>query len=348
MLQRGDKREPPPPAPPLLPGLGAPRGWGCASSPRPRCPAALLAPSPAARDGEMGWGWGDTGLGFGVGAASPVGSPVSLSRARSSRSWMLPARLSPVLRCPTPRFSTRHLFTCAAARLPPAVAAPGSCFLPASSSKQARIQLSAPQDGEKTTRRHVAGARRACSTATWPGTPALPTAEGFWGGSVAPRSPHALLHPTSPAVLAPRTPSRWLLLSPTTSPRKLGKGWFIGIYELFLPQGSLPGLGRAGSRARAPRAAAGSFSPRCWPCCPRSTSPATGQRSGAGAASLGPAWRRAASPDAASRCRGQEHRRVPCTVPIGRSTAALSLSPSRCHIGPRSWALHVGAAGSSP
>lgn len=127
---------------------------------------------------------------------------------------MLPAQLSPVLRCPTPRFSTRHLFTCAAARLPPAVAAPGSCFLPASSSKQARIQLSAPQDGEKTTRRHVAGARRACSTATWPGTPALPTAEGFWGGSVAPRSPHALLHPTSPAVLAPRTPSRCASFAP--------------------------------------------------------------------------------------------------------------------------------------
>lgn len=97
----------------------------------------------------MGMGQRVARLRFGVGAASPVGSPVSPSRARSSRSWMLPARLSPVLRCPTPRFSTRHLFTCAAARLPPAVAAPGSCFLPPSSSKQARIQLSAPQDGGK-------------------------------------------------------------------------------------------------------------------------------------------------------------------------------------------------------
>lgn len=66
----------------------------------------------------------------------------------------------------------------------------------------------------KTTRRHVAGARRACSTATWPGTPALPTAEGFWGGSVAPHSPHALLHPASTVVQAPRTPSRRASFAP--------------------------------------------------------------------------------------------------------------------------------------
>lgn len=322
-----------------------------APSPLSCCPPGTVTGCQGWRDG-MGMGQRMARLRFGVGAASPGGEPGVPFPCQSQQELDAASTAQPCPALPHAEVQHQAPFYVCCCTAPARGCGPRLVFSP-------RFQQQTSADSA----RRAAGRGKKQPAGMWPapGEPAAPLPgrepqpclqpRGFGVGAWPHAAPTLCCIPPAPRCWHPaRRPAALpsLLLSPTTSPGKLGKGWFIGIYELFLPRGSLPGLGRAGSRVCAPRATAGSFSPRCWPCCPRSTSPATGQRSGAGATSLGPAWRRAASLDAASRCRGQEHRRVPCTVPIGRSTAALSLSPSRCHIGPRSWALHVGAAGSSP
>lgn len=135
----------------------------------------------------------------GVGAASPAGSPAAPrppgaapSLARASRSRTLPAGHSPrgsAPSCPAPR---RGSITGTFLRVPLhgsrppgagcllVVAAPGSCFLPPSRSKQARIQLSAPQDGENNPQ--ACGRRQECLQHRWPaGNPSPACSRGALG-----------------------------------------------------------------------------------------------------------------------------------------------------------------------
>lgn len=249
----------------------------------------------------MGWGWGDTGLGFGVGAASPVGSPGSPSHTRASRSWMLPAGPSTAQPCPAlphAEVQPQAPFYVCCCTAPARGCGPGLMFSPPFQQQTSADSAQRAAGRGKTTRRHVAGARRACSTATWPGTPALPTAEGFWGGSVAPHSPHALLHPASPVVLAPHTPSRCASFAPAqphSIPRETWQRMFYWHLRIVPATGEPARPGQGLGQGSCPPCGCGELFPRGPPAPvlepPRWALPGEGQRAqmqrpGAGAKSI--------------------------------------------------------------